>query len=438
MSESCAVEVYENQFFNRLKGWLPHPETPFVMRPDFAPCKPLDEITVPSTEWNWSSNWKIIKMPGVTDGDGWEYASRFARFKKQGRAPKTEARVWTKARRRLWTRIMRREALVKNVDIPKITLKVQQGLSSIHAARLKIEEIMRQAPEAADTDQMRSLVTSVNRNIVEILTVIDSAEKQLQTNQVQEQKDERNKASSFFSSSNGNSGKNGNDQQPPLTLANTPAVLKKLKNDVLKEQLAIERALDPSLTAMNEQMMGTPSKNSPINGTPSRSAPIPLKRELRTSSFSNASGSVSSSYRDSNSNNQFRERPSFKASFDRNAHTRPAKSDSITGPNDRRYMGADNGVNNGSNDDLNGLTKIVGSNKKTPEVKSGSAGAFNPALFVNNTSSNSIRINENDEIEDGVFVDRSTQDMIISSVSIVRRFFSLFHICIFTLEINTN
>ena len=81
MSESCAVEVYENEYFHRIHGWQPHLETPYVMKANLTPCKPLDEITVPSVEWTWSTNWKIIKMPGVTDSEGWEYASRFYRFK---------------------------------------------------------------------------------------------------------------------------------------------------------------------------------------------------------------------------------------------------------------------------------------------------------------------------------------------------------------------
>lgn len=239
MSESCMIEVYENECFNRSRGWVPHPDTPYVMKANFAPCKPLDEISVPSHEWQWSTNWKITKMPGVTDKEGWEYASRFARFNSKNRTPQTE-QVWSRARRRLWTRVMRREAVVKNVDIPKITHKVQTGLTSIHQARLKIEEIMKQMPEAADTDQMRTLVTSVNRNIVDILSVIDNAEKQCQTNLEQIQNDEKNRINSMAASSTPNKGSNkGNNNENTNTnlIANTPGVLKKLRNDVLKEQV---------------------------------------------------------------------------------------------------------------------------------------------------------------------------------------------------------
>lgn len=398
MSESCAVEVYENESFHRLKGWIPHPEMPFVMKANFAPCKPLDEINVPSNEWIWSTNWKISKMAGVTDSEGWEYASRFSRFKNQNRQPKSEA-VWSRARRRLWIRIMRREAMVKNVDIPKVTQKVQMGLTSIHAARLKIEEIMKQAPEAAETDQMRTLVTSVNRNIVEILSAIENAEKQCQQNQEQIANDERNKANSFLSNPS-KATSNGTDNGA-TSLANTPAVLKKLKNDVLKEQAAIERALDPSLAAINEPPP-PPSKallssGRDRSGSERGAVPIRGNNLNRGNSFihsSNGAG-VAGSYN---------QRPSFKGSLS----SRPGKSDSIS---DRRGGAIDGDDNNDpGTPDLSRLNSM-----RKNEVKSGSAGAFNPSLFVNNTQPSSIKLNENDEIEDGVFVDRSTQDLIISS-----------------------
>jgi hypothetical protein len=242
MSESVIIEVYENECFQRKKGWLAHPETPFVMKANFAPCKPIDEITVPGDEWQWSNNWKISKMPGVTDPEGWEYASRFARFKAKDRAPKEKA-TWSRARRRLWSRVMRREAIVKNVDIPKITTKVQTGLTSIHQARTKIEEIMKQMPEAAETDQMRTLVTSVNRNIADILSVIENAEKQCQANLEHLQNEERNRNNNIITgtpkSSSGKSPmESGSSNSPNNSIANSPAVLKKLKNDVLKEQVS--------------------------------------------------------------------------------------------------------------------------------------------------------------------------------------------------------
>lgn len=139
MSESCVIEVYENEAFDRVKGgWIQHKEFPYVMKATLQPCKPLDEITLPDSEgddgWQWATNWKISKMPGVTDSEGWEYASRFNRFKDKKRAPKAEA-TWSRARRRLWTRIMRRETTVKASEISKVLPKIQLGLSSVHSAR---------------------------------------------------------------------------------------------------------------------------------------------------------------------------------------------------------------------------------------------------------------------------------------------------------------
>lgn len=166
------------------------------------------------SEWAWSTNWKITKMPGVTDAEGWEYASRFSRFKIKDRAPKSEAR-WSRARRRLWTRIMRREPVVKTTDMTKVLSKVQGGLTSIHSARIKIEQIMRSAPEAATSDQMKSLVASVERNIADILSVLDQAEQQAQQ--------------SSSAPANGSA-----------KASTSPAVLKKLRNDVLKEQVRAE------------------------------------------------------------------------------------------------------------------------------------------------------------------------------------------------------
>jgi hypothetical protein len=212
MAESCVIEVYENEVFNRRRNaWFPYGDCPYTMKATMTPCKPIEEIAVPSTEWVWSTNWKITKMAGVTDAEGWEYASRVSRFKVKDRAPKSEAR-WSTARRRLWTRIMRREPVVKLSDMTKALPKVQSGLSSIHAARIKIEQIMRQAPEAASSDQMLSLVASVERNIADILTVL---------NQVEEHQAQVGSGKAAASS------------------GISPAALKKLRNDVLKEQVQL-------------------------------------------------------------------------------------------------------------------------------------------------------------------------------------------------------
>lgn len=374
MSESCAVEVYENETYSRKNGWGSYKKYPFVLKSTLTACKPLDEISVPSSDWQWSTNWKITKMPGVTDADGWEYASRFSRFKSQDRAPKSEA-MWSRARRRLWTRIMRREPHVKATDMTKLLSKVQMGLGSIHAARVKIEEIMRQAPEAAESDQMRSLVTSVNRNIADILGVLDQAEKQ--------------------------------GELDPTSGMKSSAVLKKLRNDVLKEQYAIEKALEPSSTITS-------------------SAPIPLNNGMRngsmttrtsfTSAFSNPNNQVNGSF----SSGSYASNSFIPGSFSNNSssfrsnRTLPSNSfsavNSVT--NNLRNRGSMVDAPDESKDlkqEMNGFSNNFSSGKS--QVKSGSAGAFDPTIFRNN---NAVMGDNNPD--DGDFVDRTTHDMIIAQV----------------------
>lgn len=73
MTESVCLEIYENQINTSVRGWVADKKTPFSLT-DGSPCKELDEITLPSGGWNWASNWRIDKKPGITDEDGWEYA----------------------------------------------------------------------------------------------------------------------------------------------------------------------------------------------------------------------------------------------------------------------------------------------------------------------------------------------------------------------------
>lgn len=104
---------------------------------------------------------------------------------------------------------MRREIGVRTADIPKAMQKIQAGLASIHGARVRIEEIMKQAPAAAESDQMVSLVRSVKKNINDVVTSLD----QISAHQH----------------------KNGS----PQTTAS--AAVKKLRNDVMKEEVCIHR-----------------------------------------------------------------------------------------------------------------------------------------------------------------------------------------------------
>lgn len=210
MSESVSIEIYEIQSHHS-RGWVSDYDHPWIY-PNFEDCKPPDEIDLPGSEWCWVTNWRIDKKPGLTDEDGWEYASRYSRFKVTNRRPKTEKLWKDRARRRLWCRIMRREAgLSRNPDIA--LPKIQHGLSSIHTARMRIEEIMTEAPEAAGNEQMQSLVQSVRKNIIEISGALDQIEKQQQ-------------------SSRGVGGSSGGGSSTQM------AVIKKLRNDLAKEEVS--------------------------------------------------------------------------------------------------------------------------------------------------------------------------------------------------------
>ena len=97
---------------------------------------------------------------------------------------------------------MRREAGIgKSADLTRIMPKIQFGLKSINTARMRIEDIMKKAPEAAESDQMKSLVCSVQKNILDITSALDQVERQ-----------------------QGPGNQHG-------------AVIKKLRNDVIKEEV---------------------------------------------------------------------------------------------------------------------------------------------------------------------------------------------------------
>jgi hypothetical protein len=213
MSETCVIEIYENQMFHRRHGWIAHVECPYAIKPSMIRCKPLDDISLPNVEWAWQTNWKTNKLAGVTDGDGWEYASKFSSFQKKERVPKAE-KLWSRARRRVWIRVMRRDASIKSADLSNALSKVQAGLSSVHTARLRIEQILSQAPEALDSEQMISLANSVQRNIADLLAILDEAEKQ------------------------------------PRRTDISPAAQKKLRNEILKEQVLISAIKQSKLILM--------------------------------------------------------------------------------------------------------------------------------------------------------------------------------------------
>ena len=78
---------------------------------------------------------------------------------------------------------------------------------SVHAARQRIEEIMLAAPDAAKSDQMKALVQAVKKNIGDIRSLLESMEKQVQSGQG--------------------------------VVATAPAMIKKLRNDITKEEVGL-------------------------------------------------------------------------------------------------------------------------------------------------------------------------------------------------------
>jgi hypothetical protein len=124
---------------------------------------------------------------------------------------------------------MRREQQKKAADIDKALPKIQEGLNSIHAARLRIEDIMRKAPQSADSEMMKNLVKSVRKNIGEIQTALNKAEKISGV-----------KSSHTYM-----------------------AKIKKLRNETSKEEVAIELALVPETSSKGSQTMGSAGPASP-------------------------------------------------------------------------------------------------------------------------------------------------------------------------------
>ena len=72
MSESVNISCYEVECF--ISGaWVSDSMRPWCnLNMESSP--PRDDISLPSSQWNWASNWKIEKETGGTDKDGWEYA----------------------------------------------------------------------------------------------------------------------------------------------------------------------------------------------------------------------------------------------------------------------------------------------------------------------------------------------------------------------------
>lgn len=108
------------------------------------------------------------------------------------------------------------------IDLAKSIHKIQIGLKSIQASRVRIDEIIRTAPAALESLQMQEIIQTVKKNICDITAALENTE-QLQG---------ANTAQSHY------------------------AVIKKLRNDLAKEEIAIERALYQNSSNSVDNMKG--------------------------------------------------------------------------------------------------------------------------------------------------------------------------------------
>jgi hypothetical protein len=105
------------------------------------------------------------------------FRSRFERFAETNRTPKPEKTWNDRARRRKWSRIMRRDSRVgKTAQFMDSMPKIQKGLRSIYTVRVRIEEVVKQAPEAMQEPQMIRLVDTVRQNMLDTLTMLNKLE----------------------------------------------------------------------------------------------------------------------------------------------------------------------------------------------------------------------------------------------------------------------
>eukprot|EP01035_Chromulina_nebulosa_P017700 gene17700-23290_t len=358
MSESLPIEVYEVQRNVRGIGWVSDYEHPWTYK-NFVDCCPPDEIRLPeSGDWCWVTNWRIDSKPGDTDADGWEYAVFYGRFRNSNRKKIVEDGWGIRVRRRLWSRIMRRDAgnLLKIVDFTKAIPRIQQELGSIHMSRLRIEEIIIQAPNAGQSEQMITLVQSVKKNIADIVNVLNQIEEQQQR--------ELNSTNS-------------------KTISSQVAIIKKLRNDVSKEDAAIDNALNP----FSKRPKTYSSMRRSISTVPNGSAITTDIQERNSLGSKSSSFSMNNNHNDSDNNN-----PILNNNFNKAVVTTPLNSNN----------------NNISTNNSN----------KANSVKSGSATSFMPTVSgsskrYNNKFNADNNFNDWERPQDGVFVDRTFQERMI-------------------------
>lgn len=252
-SEPIAIRIFENQRRYYYGGdFEPHKKTPWTLVLTNETCNSFEDFELPgSGEWCWISNWKIDMTTVETDIFGWEYASKLRRFQVQNRTHKPEPYSADLARRRRWVRFMSRSDCVAatlarmrsvstsgqpHIDFEVLIPRIQNSLARVHSTRIQVEGLMISSdtsnsgpPSSASsnyTNEMQSFLLPLQVHIQEVLAAFESLEKQ---------------------------------QEPPPTVA---GVLKKLRNDVIKEQAALLKLLKPH----QSKEEATPTLESQANG----------------------------------------------------------------------------------------------------------------------------------------------------------------------------
>ena len=262
-SAAVMVELYENEVFKN-NEWQSYTKMPWVSALDNGPCTPRDEYETLGEEWRWTCNWKVkYKQTMEVDIDGWEYASKIERLYSGGsRVPRGEAKWSDKARRRLWYRLMKRE-VKKAIEIKKAIPRIQENLSSVHDTRVKIEGLISKSPKNAQSPELQDLVEKVKMNIYDLLDALD-------------QLDETN------------------TNKDAIENKRYIAVLKKLRNDCLREEDALLKAAGRSDKRGNiGSQRGTVSGTGRATGSAKRGSGRSLKQPS-SSEVEDQSPSVSS------------------------------------------------------------------------------------------------------------------------------------------------
>lgn len=148
------------------------------------------------------------------------------RFLSTNRATKV-ARGWRDAsRRRKWSRVMRRDSRAGlAAQFQDAMPKIQNGLRSINAVRMRLEMVARAAPEELHKKQMLNLIETVRNNMHDTLTLLIRLDVSAGANQKQ------------------------------------ATVIKKLRNDLAKEEAAIDAVV--KLTEVNKSASPNANSSSP-------------------------------------------------------------------------------------------------------------------------------------------------------------------------------